>query len=60
MDNLQSLISRLERMRGPYMGDGINPGFTTTEVLGFLRQLKTLTDAAQTAIVTTLETKEPQ
>lgn len=37
---LQDLIKRLERMRGPYMGDGINPGFTTHEVLEFLRPLR--------------------
>ncbi len=37
---LADLISRLEKMRGPYMGDGINKGFTTHEVLGFLRLLQ--------------------
>lgn len=37
---LEELIERLERQRGPYMGDGINPGFTTTEVLEFLRQIQ--------------------
>jgi hypothetical protein len=37
---LSDLIKRLERMRGPYMGDGINPGFTTHEVLAFLRPLQ--------------------
>ena len=36
---LQNLITRLENMRGPHMGDGINPGFTTTEVLDFLYDL---------------------
>jgi len=34
-----SRFKRLEKMRGPYMGDGINPGFTTTEVLEILREL---------------------
>lgn len=38
-EKLQDLIARLERMRGPFMGDGVNPGFTTTEVLEFLRKL---------------------
>ncbi len=36
---LRNLVTRLERQRGIYMGDGINPGFTTTEVLVFLRLL---------------------
>lgn len=44
MDKLQNLISRLERMRGPYMGDGINPGFTTHEVLEFLRAYQNVLD----------------
>jgi len=39
-EKLQNLIKRLERQRGPYMGDGVNPGFTTYEVLEFLRQLQ--------------------
>lgn len=38
-EKLQNLIDRLERMRGPFMGDGINPGFTTTEVLEYLKPL---------------------
>jgi hypothetical protein len=37
---LADLIGRLENQRGPYMGDGINPGFKTTEVLEFLRLLQ--------------------
>jgi hypothetical protein len=41
---LRDLIKRLERMRGPYMGDGINPGFTTHEVLEFLRSLQKVID----------------
>jgi len=41
---LQNLIKRLERMRGPYMGDGINPGFTTHEVLEFLMPLQKVID----------------
>lgn len=41
---LANLIRRLERMRGPYMGDGINPGFTTHEVLEFLRLLQSAVD----------------
>ena len=43
-EKLQNLIKRLERMRGPYMGDGINPGFTTHEVLEFLRPLQKVVD----------------
>ena len=42
---LQNLIRRLERMRGPYMGDGINPGFTTHEVLEFLKPLQKSIDS---------------
>ena len=44
---LEHLIARLERQRGPYMGDGINPGFTTHEVLEFLRPLLNVVDQNQ-------------
>jgi hypothetical protein len=37
---LQNPIRRLEHQRVPYIGDGINPEFTTTEVLVFLRMLQ--------------------
>lgn len=48
-EKLDNLILRLERMRGKvledgtkvtYLGDGINPGVTSKEILDFLRQLK--------------------
>lgn len=44
MEPIQELISRLERMRGPFMGDGVNPGFTTTEVLAYLKLAPTPKD----------------
>ncbi len=44
---LQDLINRLERMRGPYLGDGINPGITTYEVLEFLKPLQEVTIQSQ-------------
>ena len=46
-ERLRNLIARLERQRGPYMGDGINPGFTTYEVLEFLRPLLNVVDQNQ-------------
>ena len=33
---LCDLIARIKRMRGPHLGDGINPGITTTELLAAL------------------------
>lgn len=48
-EKLDNLILRLERMRGKvledgtkvtYLGDGINAGVTSKEILDFLRQLK--------------------
>ena len=44
---LKNLIARLERQRGPYMGDGANPGFTTHEVLEFLLPLLNVVDQNQ-------------
>lgn len=37
LDKIVDLIKRLERMRGPYLGDGINPGVTTTELIEALQ-----------------------
>ena len=31
-----ALITRLQNMRGPFLGDGINPGVTTTELIAAL------------------------
>lgn len=38
-EKLKDLIARLEQQRGPYMGARINKGFTTYEILEFLRRL---------------------
>lgn len=46
-------------MRGPYMGDGVNPGFTTHEVLEFLQSLQDSVDMQEDSVHNTdIATKE--
>lgn len=37
---MSDLVQRLQKMRGPYLGDGVNPGVTTTEILAELDRLR--------------------
>lgn len=36
---IKQLIQRLKRLRGPYLGDGVNEGFDSLSLLNYLQLL---------------------